>query len=132
METTTAPADAAAHIISLLASLAAHDRRTRGHCERVRAYNDLLAEELGLSESDRDRLRWAALIHDIGKLKVSRRLAEFVGWMALGCCRPQSTRLRTLKSFHVARQQVRAAAMGAMVAPMGCGGALAQENATMK
>ena len=78
-DATTAPADAAAQIIGLLASLAAHDRRTRGHCERVRAYNDLLAEELGLPESDRDRLRWAALIHDIGKLKVSRRLLNKPG-----------------------------------------------------
>jgi putative nucleotidyltransferase with HDIG domain len=78
-DVTTAPTDAATHVISLLASLATHDRRTRGHCERVRAYNDLLAEELGLSESDRDRLRWAALIHDIGKLKVSRRLLNKPG-----------------------------------------------------
>ena len=78
-DATTAPTDAAAHIIGLLASLAAHDRRTRGHCERVRAYNDLIAEELGLSESDRDRLRWAALIHDIGKLKVSTRLLNKAG-----------------------------------------------------
>ena len=69
-----APADAATQLISLLAGLAAHDPKTRGHCERVRAYNDLLAEELGLPEADRDRLRWAALIHDIGKLKVSRRV----------------------------------------------------------
>src|SRR3954447_20181744 len=76
---TSAPVEAATHIISLLASLAAHDRRTRGHCERVRAYNDLLAEELGLSLADRDRLRWAALIHDIGKLKVSRRLLNKPG-----------------------------------------------------
>src|SRR4051794_12442816 len=47
---TGAPVEAATQVIGLLASLAAHDRRTRGHCERVRAYNDLLAEELGLSE----------------------------------------------------------------------------------
>lgn len=76
---TTAPMDAATQVIGLLASLAAHDRRTRGHCERVRAYNDLLAEELGLPESDRDRLRWAALIHDIGKLEVSRRVLNKPG-----------------------------------------------------
>ena len=69
-----APADAAAQLLGLLAGLAAHDPKTRGHCERVRAYNDLLAEELGLPDADRDRLRWAALIHDIGKLKVSRRV----------------------------------------------------------
>ena len=76
---TTAPIEAATYVIGLLANLAAHDRRTRGHCERVRAYNDLLAEEMGLSESDRDRLRWAALIHDIGKLNVSKRLLNKPG-----------------------------------------------------
>jgi putative nucleotidyltransferase with HDIG domain len=76
---TTAPIESATYILGLLASLAAHDRRTRGHCERVRAYNDLLAEELGLSDSDRDRLRWAALIHDIGKLNVSKRLLNKPG-----------------------------------------------------
>ena len=74
-----APIEAAAQIIGLLASLSVHDRRTRGHCERVRAYNDLLADELGLSLGDRDRLRWAALIHDIGKLKVSPRLLNKPG-----------------------------------------------------
>jgi HD-GYP domain-containing protein (c-di-GMP phosphodiesterase class II) len=66
--------EAATCIIGLLASLSAHDRRTRGHCERVRAYNDLLAEEMGLPQRDRERLRWAALIHDIGKLAVPPRL----------------------------------------------------------
>src|SRR3954447_14400959 len=76
---TGAPVEAATQVISLLASLAAHDRRTRGHCERVRAYNDLLAEEIGLPDADRDRLRWAALIHDIGKLKVSHRLLNKPG-----------------------------------------------------
>ena len=76
---TTAPIDAATQLIALLAGLAAHDPRTRGHCERVRAYNDLLAEELGLPEADRDRLRWAALIHDIGKLKVNRRILNKPG-----------------------------------------------------
>lgn len=57
-------------ILALAAALSQHDRRTRGHSERTRAYTDLLAEELGLSERDRDRLRWAALLHDVGKLEV--------------------------------------------------------------
>jgi putative nucleotidyltransferase with HDIG domain len=78
-EQTGTPVEAATQIITLLSSLAIHDRRTRGHCERVRAYNDLLAEELGLGEADRDRLRWAALIHDIGKLKVPPRLLNKPG-----------------------------------------------------
>ncbi len=43
---------------------------TRGHSERVRAYTDLIAEELGLDAEDAAKLRWAALLHDIGKLEV--------------------------------------------------------------
>ncbi len=61
-------------ILSLVAALRAHDRHTRGHCERVRAYSDLLSEELGLPEHARDRLRWAALLHDVGKLQVPTAL----------------------------------------------------------
>ncbi len=57
-------------LLTYLAALGRHDRMTRGHCERVRAFVDLLAEEMGLSKSDHERLRWAALLHDIGKLEV--------------------------------------------------------------
>jgi len=57
----------------------AHDRRTRGHSERVRAFNDLLAEEMELSPRDRDLLRWAALLHDIGKLHVPTRILNKPG-----------------------------------------------------
>lgn len=64
------PAEAAATILTLAASLNAHDRGTRGHSERVRGYADLIAEEMGLAASERDRLRWAALLHDLGKLSV--------------------------------------------------------------
>ena len=64
------PTDAAAAILELATLLNTHDRRTRGHSERVRVFSDLLGEELQLPEDDRDRLRWAALLHDIGKLSV--------------------------------------------------------------
>lgn len=57
-------------ILALGQSLNEHDRRTRGHGERTRAYTDMLAEELKIPEVDRDKLRWAALLHDIGKLEV--------------------------------------------------------------
>lgn len=57
-------------ILALATALSRHDRVTRGHSERVRALTDLTAEHLGLSESDRDRLRWAALLHDVGKLTI--------------------------------------------------------------
>lgn len=64
------PSLAAEAILSLVAALDEHDRPTRGHAERVRLYTELIAEELGLPARDRDRLRWAALLHDVGKLAV--------------------------------------------------------------
>ena len=64
------PAVAAEQILALAASLNRHDRLTRGHSERVRAVTDLIADELKLPQADRDRLRWSALLHDIGKLAV--------------------------------------------------------------
>jgi len=73
------PASAARQILELVAALSAHDRKTRGHSERVRAYADMLASELHLDEDDRDRLRWAALLHDIGKLHVPGRILNKPG-----------------------------------------------------
>ena len=64
-------AHAAASVLALVTALSAHDRRTRGHAERVRIFTDMLAEEFRLPEDERDRLRWAALLHDIGKLTVT-------------------------------------------------------------
>jgi putative nucleotidyltransferase with HDIG domain len=64
------PSSAAEMILSLVAAVEAHDHGTRGHAERVRIYTDLLADELKLYPPDRDRLRWAALLHDVGKLEV--------------------------------------------------------------
>jgi putative nucleotidyltransferase with HDIG domain len=66
----TDPSDAAETILTLVASLGAHHRDSRKHSERVRAYTELLAEELHLPARDRHRLRWAALLHDIGKVDV--------------------------------------------------------------
>ena len=64
------PNEASEAALVLVAALGAHDRRTRGHSERVRTLADLLAEEAGVPDEDRDKLRWGALLHDIGKLSV--------------------------------------------------------------
>ena len=61
---------AAREILALVAALRAHDSRTRGHSERVRIFADLIAQEMHLGASSRERLRWAALLHDVGKLQI--------------------------------------------------------------
>lgn len=63
--------DLPGNMLALVAALTAHDSRTRGHSERVRVFTEMLAEELGMDADERQRLRWAALLHDIGKLSVS-------------------------------------------------------------
>jgi hypothetical protein len=67
-------AEVAEQVVTLLAALTLHDRRTRGHSERVCAFTNLLATQMNLPEGDCDRLTWVALVHDIGKLAVPARL----------------------------------------------------------
>ncbi len=57
-------------VLELVAALSVHDRQTRGHSERVRVFADMIADEMKLPAADRARLRWASLLHDIGKLLV--------------------------------------------------------------
>lgn len=85
---------AASTVVELVAALAVHDPKTRGHSERTRAYADLIAEELGLSSDERDHLRWAALLHDIGKLHVKASVLNKPG-------RPDPAEWEVLRSHPV-------------------------------
>ncbi len=64
------PVEAAQELLALVAALDTHDSLTRGHSERVRAYAQMIAEELHLGRRDLELLNWAALLHDVGKLDV--------------------------------------------------------------
>ncbi len=57
-------------LVALLVAVNDHDRLTRGHSERVRSYSELIGQEMKLSADDMEKLRWAALLHDVGKLTV--------------------------------------------------------------
>ncbi len=52
---------------------------TGGHSERVGLFADLIAERLGMKEADRQILRRAAMLHDVGKLGVSSQILEKPG-----------------------------------------------------
>ncbi|WP_299443583.1 Ig-like domain-containing protein [uncultured Phycicoccus sp.] len=62
--------EAAETILALVGALGDYDARTRGHSERTQLFVTMLADELKLNNEDKGKLMWAALVHDIGKLKV--------------------------------------------------------------
>ena len=49
------------------------DPYTRMHSQRVSAYAAQLAREMGLTEREVERVEYAGLLHDIGKIKMSQR-----------------------------------------------------------
>jgi putative nucleotidyltransferase with HDIG domain len=57
-------------IEALALAIEAKDENTSKHLQRVRVYAIELAKELGLSEGEKDALKAAAVLHDIGKLAV--------------------------------------------------------------
>jgi putative nucleotidyltransferase with HDIG domain len=73
------PVESAERLLGFVAALSAHDRITRGHSERVRAYSQMIAKELHLSRDEVDRLNWAALLHDVGKLEVPAEILNKPG-----------------------------------------------------
>ena len=76
---TVEPKEVAAEIVSMVASLSGHHRLTRGHSERVRAYAELIGTEIGLDEQELQKLRWAALLHDLGKITVPTEILDLKG-----------------------------------------------------
>ena len=60
--------------VLLVAALSRHDRTTRWHSERVLAFSELIAAQLDLERIPAEKLRWGALLHDLGKLTVSAEI----------------------------------------------------------
>jgi len=62
-------------VISALAeAVDAKDMYTRGHSERVTDYAVVVAEEMRLSDFEKERIRVAATLHDIGKIGISEKI----------------------------------------------------------
>ncbi len=63
----------------LVGALEAKDPYTAGHAERVAEYAQYIGLELGISPGRLERLRLAALMHDVGKLVVPNHLLNKPG-----------------------------------------------------
>jgi putative nucleotidyltransferase with HDIG domain len=63
----------------LAAAIDEKDPYTRGHSGRVARYSTIIGHGLGLSAEDLDRLRIAALLHDVGKIGVDDRVLKKPG-----------------------------------------------------
>ena len=70
---------AAASILSLLAALASHDKRTAVMLSACGSTPTCWREQMRLNREDKDRLRWGALLHDIGKLTVDPEILNKAG-----------------------------------------------------
>jgi hypothetical protein len=63
----------------LIRALEAKDRYTAGHVERVATYAQYVGEQMHFGPARMERLRFAALMHDIGKLVVPNHLLNKPG-----------------------------------------------------
>lgn len=66
-------------ILCLSKAIEYKDRYTKGHCERVVDVALKIADELNLSKEEKDALRIACLLHDIGKIGVKEDILNKMG-----------------------------------------------------
>ncbi len=63
-------------ISALVASLEEKDIYTRGHSVRVASYAVKLGQEVGMNKAQIENLRYAGLLHDIGKVAVDQSVLQ--------------------------------------------------------
>jgi len=64
---------------ALVAAVETKDLYTRGHSERVAILCELMASSLSMSRQEIEALRFAAMLHDIGKLAIPTRALRRAG-----------------------------------------------------
>lgn len=55
---------------ALTVALDKKDAETKGHSQRVMDYSLAIAKRLGVKETSQSRIKWGALLHDIGKIGI--------------------------------------------------------------
>ncbi len=68
-----------ATVKSLVSMIEAKDPYTSGHSERVHILSMLLGKSLSLSDEDLEVLKWASILHDIGKIGMPERILNKPG-----------------------------------------------------
>ena len=53
-----------------------HDPYTRGHSESVSSYSVMLAEKMNFSDREISTVKWAGLVHDIGKILIPNEILK--------------------------------------------------------
>ena len=102
---TDTPADAAERVLELVIALNLHDRLTRGHSERVRAYTQMIGEEMGLTDG---RARPPALVGSAAR----HRQAAYLGRDPQQARQVDRRRVRARSSSTRARARAGGAAVG--------------------
>lgn len=68
-----------ATIKSLAYTIEAKDKYTRGHSDRVTEYAVAIAERMGFSPDELSTLRFAGILHDIGKIAIAEEILNKPG-----------------------------------------------------
>ncbi|TES90206.1 MAG: GAF domain-containing protein [Candidatus Cloacimonadota bacterium] len=61
-------------IRTLVNTVEAKDKYTRGHTERVTEYSVMIAEQLNLPQAEIQRIELSALLHDVGKIGIPDKI----------------------------------------------------------
>lgn len=64
---------------ALASAIDAKDKYTKGHSSRVAEYSRKIAELVGKSSQECDEIYYAALLHDVGKIGISRSILQKAG-----------------------------------------------------
>lgn len=64
---------------SLIMAIEEKDKYTRGHSHRVAFYASLVAQNMNLSDEEKKKLEYAALLHDVGKIGISEQILNKPG-----------------------------------------------------
>jgi putative nucleotidyltransferase with HDIG domain len=73
------PGDRVKALEGLASALEARDSYTHGHTRRVTRHAEMIARKLGLSRAEVAKIRTAAAVHDVGKIRTPREILNKPG-----------------------------------------------------